>query len=77
MNPLKAVTDKNQIKIGADLITVLGLKGDGSLFRVTINNGFKGYIQVRDGLYHRSDGHTIYDLIFVKICQCLAQGICT
>ena len=76
MKTLKAATDKKQIKIGADLITVQGVKGDTSLFRITINNGFKGYIQVRDGLHHRLDGHKIHDLIFAKICQCLEHNIC-
>lgn len=74
---VKAATGRKQIKIGGDLLTIDGVKGDSKLFRVMTNNTFSGYLQFRDGHYHRLDGSKIHDLIFAKICQCLENDICT
>lgn len=71
MTDIKAATEQKQIKIGGDVVTIDGVKGDGFLFRVMINKTFKGYIQKRDGLVHRVDGSDIHNLIFAKICHSL------
>ncbi|RLJ80385.1 hypothetical protein BCL90_1148 [Pedobacter alluvionis] len=34
-----------------------------------INQAFNGYIQKRDGEFHRLDGSDIHDLIFARICK--------
>ncbi|MFW0718729.1 hypothetical protein [Pedobacter sp. N23S346] len=69
----KAATEQKQIKIGGDVITIDGVKGDKFLFRVMINKTFKGYIQKRDGDYYRLDGSDIHNLIFAKICHSLGN----
>ncbi|NTE00494.1 hypothetical protein G6M26_23385 [Agrobacterium tumefaciens] len=74
---IKAANGRKQIKIGGDLITIEGVKGDSKLFRVMVNNTFSGYLQFRDGHYYRLDGSGIHDLIFAKICQCLENDTCT
>lgn len=66
---IKAATEQKNIKIGGDVVTIDGVKGDSLLFRVMINKTFKGYIQKRDGEYHRLDGSDIHNLIFAKICH--------
>ncbi|WP_443945619.1 hypothetical protein ACJVDH_00475 [Pedobacter sp. AW1-32] len=69
MNTVKAATVQRDIKIGPDVISIEGVKGDDFLYRVSINKSFKGYLQKRDGVYHRLDGSDIHNLIFAKICQ--------
>jgi len=68
---IKAATFQKQIKIGGDLIVIDGVKGSDLLYRVLINQSFKGYIQKREGLFHRVDGSDIHNLLFAKICQSL------
>jgi hypothetical protein len=62
---------QKQIKIGGDVVVIDGVKGDDLLYRVMINQHFKGYIQKRDGLFHRIDGSDIHTLLFARICQAL------
>jgi hypothetical protein len=66
---IKAATEIRTLKIGNEVITVNTVKGDNNLFRVMINQTFKGYIQKRDGELHRLDGSSIHDLIFARVCQ--------
>ncbi|RZK59556.1 MAG: hypothetical protein EOO95_18120 [Pedobacter sp.] len=68
MNIQEATAQRN-IKIGNEVVTISGIKGDDTLFRVMINQCFKGYIQKRDGEYYRIDGSSIHDLIFARICH--------
>ena len=68
---IKVATAQKQIKIGRDVITIDGVKGDALLFRVMINKTFKGYIQKRDGEYYRIDGSDIHNLTFARICQAM------
>ncbi len=68
---IKAAAEKKQIKIGSELITIEGVKGDANLLRVVINQVFKGYIQKRDGEFYRLDGSDIHNLIFARICHSL------
>jgi len=70
---IKAATEQRQIKIGGDVITIDGVKGDSLLFRVMINNSFKGYVQRKDGQYSKTDGSDIHDLIYARICHFLSQ----
>ncbi|WP_256369994.1 hypothetical protein [Pedobacter sp. G11] len=37
----KAATEKKEIKIGSDLVTIESLKGDKNRFRIWINNALK------------------------------------
>jgi len=69
----KAATEQTQIKIGGDVVTINGVKGDALLYRVMINQAFKGYIQKRDGEFHRLDGSDIHNLIFARICHAMAN----
>jgi len=71
MKNFKAATEKREIKIGNEVIVLDTVKGDSTLFRVMINNSFKGYLQNRDGEYFRVDGSCIHDLIFARICHSL------
>lgn len=66
---IKAATVRKEIKIGNEVIIIDGVKGDTSLFRVVINQTFKGYIQSREGEFYRVDGSNIHDLIFARICH--------
>ncbi len=66
---IKAAKAKKEIKVGSEVIVINGVKGDDTLYRVVINQCFKGYIQKRDGEYHRIDGSSIHDLIFARICH--------
>lgn len=68
---IKAAAEKKQIKIGSELITIEGVKGDANLLRVVINQVFKGYIQKRDGEFYRLDGSDIHNSIFARICHSL------
>lgn len=72
---IKAATSQQQIKLGSDLITINGVKGDALLFRVMINNTFKGYIQKREGEYYRLDGSDIHNLIFARICHAMETPV--
>jgi hypothetical protein len=65
----KAAKARKQIKIGGDLIVIDGVNGADQLYRVMINQSFKGYIQKQDGLFHRLDGSDIHNLLFARICQ--------
>lgn len=65
----QVTTSIKQIKIGPEVIVINGVKGDSELYRIVINNTFKGYIQKRDGEFHRLDGSDIHNLIFARICQ--------
>lgn len=69
MKNFKAATEKKEIKIGNEIIVIDGVKGDKTLYRVVINQVFKGYIQNRDGKYFRLDGSSIHDLVFARICH--------
>ncbi len=66
---IKAATEQRKLKVGNEVITIDGVKGDALLFRVTIDKVFKGYIQKRDGEYYRLDGSDIHNLIFARICH--------
>lgn len=66
---IKAATKRKEIKIGSEIVVIDGVKGDASLFRVVINQTFKGYLQKRDGELYRVDGSSIHDLIFARICH--------
>ena len=68
---IKAATEQRKIKIGSELITIDGVKGDALLFRVTIDKVFKGYIQKRDDEYYLLDGSDIHNLIFARICHAM------
>ena len=68
---VETVTERREIKIGSEVIIIDGVKGEQSLFRVMINQTFKGYLQYRNGEYHRVDGSSIHDLIFARICHFL------
>jgi len=68
---IKAAAFHKQIKIGGDLVVIDGVKGDDLLYRIMINQDFKGYIQKRNGLFHRIDGSDIHYLLFARICQVL------
>jgi hypothetical protein len=74
---IKAATLRKEIKIGNEFIVIDRVKGESKLFRVVINSAFSGYLQFRDGHYHRLDETKIHNLIFAKICQCLEDDICT
>ena len=66
---IKTATARKEIKIGSESIIIDGVKGDKTLYRVMINQSFKGYIQWREGEYYRVDGSSIHDLIFARICH--------
>lgn len=61
--------EPKQLKIGRDLITISGVKGDPLLFSIDINKVFQGYIQKRDNEYHRLDNSKINIILFARICQ--------
>ena len=63
-------------KVGNEVISIDGVKGDSSLFRVMINQTFKGYVQERENKLFMVDGSDIHYLIFAKICQCLENNSC-
>jgi hypothetical protein len=68
---IEGATFRKQIKIGGDLIVIDEVKGDDLLYRVSVNQNFKGYLQKRSGQFHRIDGSDIHNLLFAKICQSL------
>jgi len=53
---IKAATEVRTLKIGNEVITINTVKGESNLFRIVINQTFKGYIQKRDGELPRVDG---------------------
>ncbi|GAA3950717.1 hypothetical protein GCM10022246_01530 [Pedobacter ginsengiterrae] len=67
----KAATPERILSIGEDLIVISEVKGDGSLFRVTTNGQFKGYIQKRSKEFFRLDGSSISNHLFSTICIAL------
>ncbi|WP_316736300.1 hypothetical protein [Pedobacter aquatilis] len=69
----KAATDTKEIKIGSELVSIEPVKGDINLFRINIHQRFKGYILHKDGLYSKTDGSDIHDLIFARLCHFLSQ----
>jgi len=73
---LEAATKQRKIKIGRDLIAIGEVTGDGSLYRVMINDVFSGYLQYREGEYFRLAGSAIHDLIIARICDGLERGMC-
>lgn len=77
MNHIKAATEKIDIKIGADLITIEPVKGDKNLFRININNAFKGYVIRKDGEYSLTGENKIHSLIYARIINCIKTGECT
>jgi len=64
---VKAATKQLELKIGSEVIAISGIKGDDSLYRIMINQSFKGYIQKRGAEFYRVDGSNIHDLIFARI----------
>ena len=66
---------KNQLilNIGRDLIVMNAVDGAKDLHRIVINSSFAGFIEKRDGQYHRVDGSEIHNLIFAEICQLIAR----
>ncbi|KLT63887.1 MULTISPECIES: hypothetical protein [Pedobacter] len=70
---IKAATEKREIKIGSDLISIEPVKGDKTLFRISIHQTFKGYIIKQDGQYSKTAGSDIHDLIFARVCHILSQ----
>jgi len=73
----KAATEIKNIKIGADLITIEPVKGDEMLFRININNAFKGYVIRRGDNYSLTGQTMIHPLIYARILTCIKHGICT
>lgn len=77
MNHVKAATEKKDIKIGPDLITIEPVKGDKNLFRININNAFKNYV-IRKGEEYSLTGETqIHNLIYARIIDCIKNNLCT
>jgi len=74
---VKAVTEKIDIKIGADLITIEPVKGDRNLFRIYINNAFKNYVIRKDGEYSLTSETKIHSLIYARIIDCIKNNLCT
>ncbi|MDQ1139400.1 hypothetical protein [Pedobacter agri] len=73
---VKAATEKIDLKIGADLITIEPVKGDKNLFRININNAFKNYV-IRKGEEYSLTGETkIHPLIYARILDCIKNGNC-
>lgn len=65
---------KNQLilNIGRDLVVMNAVDGAKDLHRIVINSSFAGFIEKREGKYHRVDGSEIPNLIFADICQRIA-----
>ena len=77
MQHIKAATEKIDIKIEADLITIEPVKGDKNLFRININKAFKNYV-IRKGEEFSLTGETkIHPLIYARIINCIKTGECT
>jgi hypothetical protein len=51
------------------VIVISQVKNDLSLFRIISDGVFKGYMQKREGEYHRIDGSSISNEKFEFICQ--------
>jgi len=65
----KAATTLKELKIGSEVVVISGVKGEEGLYRIMINQSFKGYIQKRMGEFYRIDGSSIHDLIFARIAN--------
>ncbi|KQN36014.1 hypothetical protein OQZ33_03745 [Pedobacter sp. MC2016-05] len=65
----KAATTLKELKIGSEVVVISGVKGEEGLYRIMINQSFKGYIQKRMGEFYRVDGSSIHDLIFARIAN--------
>lgn len=74
---VKAATEKIDIKIGADLITIEPVKGDKNLFRININKAFKNYVIRKDGEYSLTSENKIQPLIYARIIDCIKNGVCS
>jgi len=72
----KAATDKKDIKIGPDLITIETVKGDENLFRININNAFKGYVIRKNDEYSLTGQSAIHPVIYGRILECIQNGLC-
>ncbi|WP_316809308.1 hypothetical protein [Pedobacter agri] len=70
-------TDTKNIKIGPDLIAIEPVKGDTNLFRININNAFKGYVIRKNDEYALTGQNMIHPLIYARILDCIKNGICT
>ncbi|MCX3266524.1 hypothetical protein [Pedobacter agri] len=73
----KAATETKNLKIGADLITIEQVKGDENLFRININNAFKGYVIRKNGEYSLTGQTPIPPVIYARIIDCVKNGLCT
>lgn len=76
MNHVKAATEKKELKIGAELITIEPVKGDENLFRIYIDNAFKGYVMNKNGEYSLTGQTKIHSLIYARIIDCIKNGLC-
>lgn len=65
----KAASTLKELKIGSEVVVISGVKGEEGLYRIMINQSFKGYIQKRMGEFYRVDGSSIHDLIFARIAN--------
>ena len=65
----KAATTLKELKIGSEVVVISCVKGEEGLYRIMINQSFKGYIQKRMGEFYRVDGSSIHDLIFARIAN--------
>lgn len=63
----KRLKEQQIINIGRDLIVINKVTNEQSLYRVLINAKFSGFIQERDGEFHRLDGHDIHNLLFARL----------
>lgn len=67
----KAATETKELKIGSESIQIEQVKGQPYLFRISINQRFKGYIEKKENEYHKVEGYTYHELIFARICHFL------
>lgn len=73
---IKAATEKKEIKIGPDLLTIEPVKGDKNLFRIWVNNAFKGYVIRKGEEYSLTGENKIHTLIYARIIDCIKNGLC-
>lgn len=64
-------TDTRIINLDGTIIIITAVKDDVSLYRVTIDGIFYGYLQKVDGALHRVDGSNISDHFYNEICRVL------
>jgi len=72
---IKAATEQVELKIGSEVIIISGVKGDNTLYRIMINQSFRGYIQKRADEFYRVDGSSIHDLIFARIANFMMNNV--